>query len=97
MLSLLPVSWTRIIDPGLTVIGAAFYLGYGIRLWRNRPWWLKVTYLTGGAVLALYEVHMVWWIEAMGLALILATVVGGSERRDTAAEPVPGKPGPSGS
>ena len=88
MLSLLPASLTRILDPGLTVIGAVAYPGYGIRLWRTRPWWLKLTYLAGGAVLVLYEVHMVWWIEASGLGVILATIVRAPDRGGTKEQPV---------
>ncbi len=97
MLSLLPVSWARLIDPGLTVIGAVFYLGYGIRVWRSRPGWLKLTYVAGGAILSLYEVHMVWWIEAIGLWLIMTTVVGGSDHAHATAGQVPLEHGPSGS
>ena len=76
MLNLLPPSVSTMIDPWLTGVGAIAYVLYGIRFWRARPWWIRLAYLLGGAVLVVDEFDMLWWIEGIGLALIVVAILG---------------------
>ncbi|MDA8200096.1 MAG: hypothetical protein M0Z54_11850 [Thermaerobacter sp.] len=89
MLNLLPASVSTMIDPWLTAVGAMVYVLYGIRFWRGRPWRLRLLYLLGGAVLVLDEFDMLWWIEGIGLALIVSAILGASGVTSTA------QPGPA--
>lgn len=56
--------------PWVLVVGGLAYVGFGLRMWRKQRWPLRLSYVLGGAVLALYEVHMLWWIGAIGFALV---------------------------
>ena len=89
MLNLLPPSVSTMIDPWLTAVSGIAYILYGIRFWRGRPWWLRLMYLLGGAVLVVDEFDMRWWIEGIGLALIVSAILGAS------AETPAAQPGPA--
>lgn len=60
----------HVAGPWLLAAGVVAYAWYGVRLWRRHGWWHRASYGLGGAVLAWYEVHMLWWIGALGFLLI---------------------------
>ena len=53
----------------VSALGVAYLVGAVVR-WRRGTWWHRLFYAASGILLAIYEVHMMWWWLTAGFAAL---------------------------